>query len=211
MINQPAYFHKSPLNEQAATILGVQAPGYKTYSRVINRYQNLAKENRWVNLDETIWPISKGSLTKFIKHLHNKVEPQTIISYLSALRHHHIINHMDWYNTRNDPLINQLLKTIEYNHTFKPTQQKEHITRVHLLKMKAGLNLSKVEDLLFIAVAVVAFYGLARLGELLPRSRHEVNKVPLVQALRFESTRGDLTQQYNYRGQRFTKQPSGQC
>ncbi|CAG8814431.1 21152_t:CDS:2, partial [Racocetra persica] len=142
---------RPPLNEQAATILGVQAPGYKTYT--IN-------------------------LTKFITHLHSKVEPQTITSYLAALRHYHDMNHMDWSNVRYDPLIKQLLKTIQGNHTFKVTQQKEHITREQLQKMKLRLDLADADDLLFLVVALVAFYGLARLGELLPGLLQDTAKIP---------------------------------
>ncbi|CAG8765793.1 34690_t:CDS:2, partial [Racocetra persica] len=38
----------------------------------------------------------------------------------------------------------------------------------------------------FWAIATTAFYGLARLGELLPTTQHDQNKVPTFRALRFE-------------------------
>lgn len=45
---------------------------------------------------------------------------QTIVSYLSALSHYHIMNRMEWKEIRYDPLIKQMLKTIEGNHMFTP-------------------------------------------------------------------------------------------
>ncbi|CAG8605837.1 9923_t:CDS:2, partial [Ambispora leptoticha] len=76
---------------------------------------------------------------------------------------------------------------MEGNHIFKPTWQKEHITRDQLYKIKSGLNLTATDDLLFFVVALVAFYGLARLGELLPGS-YDTTKMPTMQALRFDRT-----------------------
>ncbi|CAG8796177.1 14791_t:CDS:2, partial [Racocetra persica] len=133
--------------------------------------------NKWLNDIKTIWPISKENLSKFITHLHPKVAPQTILSYLSALKYHHTMNHVDWNAIRYDPLIKQMLKTIEDNHTFKPTQQKEHITRDQLHYVKTKLNLQEPDNRMFWAIALVAFYGLARLGELLPKSQQDTTKM----------------------------------
>ncbi|CAG8843850.1 36378_t:CDS:1, partial [Racocetra persica] len=38
---------------------------------------------------------------------------------------------------------------------------------------------------------LTTFYDLARLGELLPNSQHNITKVPTLQALKFEKTSGD--------------------
>ncbi|CAG8779103.1 17304_t:CDS:1, partial [Racocetra persica] len=121
---------------------------------------------------------------KYTSYLHPKLASQTIISYLSVLKHHHIMNHLDWNRTRNDPLIT--LKTIEDNHIFKPSQQKEHITRDQLRYIRARMNLEAPDDLLFGSVALVAFNSLTRMGELLPKSQNDVNKIPTVQALKFD-------------------------
>ncbi|CAG8496832.1 36486_t:CDS:1, partial [Racocetra persica] len=165
-----------PLNEQEAVILGIEPLKHKTYRAIIKRYEALAKENEWTNEDKSVWPISRENLTRFITHLHLKVAPQTITSYLSALKHHHTMNHLKWDEIRYDPLIKQLLKTIENNHIFKPTRQKEHITRDQLWLIKTKLNPGEPDDILFWSVALVAFYGLARLGELLPKSNQDMGK-----------------------------------
>ncbi|CAG8464044.1 36803_t:CDS:1 [Racocetra persica] len=91
------------------------------------------------------------------------------------------MNHAEWNQTRNDPLIRQLLKTIEDNHTFKPTQQKKHITRDQLRQIRASLNLSDPDSLLFWTIALVV-------GELPPKSHQDTTRVPTIQALRFEKT-----------------------
>lgn len=44
---------------------------------------------------------------------------------------------------------------------------------------------------MFWSIALVAFYGLARLGELLPKSDQNISKVPTIQALRFEKQGGE--------------------
>jgi len=98
------------------------------------------------------------------------------------------MNHTDWSQIRYDPLIKQLLKTIEDNHTFKPTKQKEHITRDQLRYIITKLNLNDPDNLLFWTTALVAFYGLARLGELLPKSQQDITKIPTLQALKFEKS-----------------------
>lgn len=118
--------------------------------------------------------------------MHNRVSPPTLLSYLSALRHHHKMNHFEWTETRNDPLITELLKTIDKNHVHKPINQKSHITRDHLRILKSNLNLNKWDDKAFWAIATTAFYGLARLGELLPTTQQDQNKVPTFRALKFE-------------------------
>lgn len=177
---------KVPLNEQAAAILGINSPKHSTYAAIINRYEKLAIENEWKNGNKTIWPISRENLTRFITYLYPRVTPSTITSYLCALKYHHNMYHMEWNCIRYDPLIKQLLKTIEDNHTFKPTQQKEHITRDQLRDIKGKLCLENPDDLVFWSVALVAFYGLARLGELLPKSHQDIMKVPTIQALKFE-------------------------
>src|SRR6185295_15235150 len=92
------YINELPLDEQAAAILGITPPKHRTYDAIIRRYEKLALENDWTNENKTIWPISKDNLTKYITYLHPRVAPQTIISYLSVLKHHHTINQLDWDN-----------------------------------------------------------------------------------------------------------------
>ncbi|CAG8837419.1 18704_t:CDS:2, partial [Racocetra persica] len=60
--------------------------------------------------------------------------------------------------------------------------------------IKTNLNPNNPDDKLFWAIALTAFYGLARLGELLPATQQDKDKVPCFCALRFEKayiTRAD--------------------
>lgn len=152
----------------------------------MNQYEELAASNQWMNSQGNIWPIAKEHLIEFITYMHKRVAPPTLLSYLSALKHHHKMNHFNWNETRDDPLVSQLLKTIDQNHTHKPVKQKSHITRHHLRTLKANLNFNNPDDNVFWAIALTAFYGLARLGELLPTTRQDCDKVPTLGALRFD-------------------------
>lgn len=69
---------------------------------------------------------------------------------------------------------------------FEPTKQKEHITREHLKHIKTKINNKEPDDILFWSIVLVAFYGLACFGELLPKSEQDASKVSTIQALKFE-------------------------
>ncbi|CAG8518921.1 950_t:CDS:2 [Racocetra persica] len=175
-----------PLDQQAALILGLDRKMNKIYKPAVKQYEALAINNHWTNFQGNIWPIAKEHLMKFITHMHDKVAPLTLLSYLSALKHHHKMNHLNWNEIRNDPLVNQLLKTINQNHVHKPVKQKSHITRHHLRTLKANLNFNNPDDKLFWAIALSAFYSLAHLRELLPTTRQDIDKVSSLCALTFE-------------------------
>lgn len=177
---------KTPLDQQAANILSINPTRHRTYESIIKHYQTLAHDNQWQNEDGSIWPISKASLIKFIRSICSVVTPPTITSYLSALKFYHTRNSVDWSPVRFDPLIKELLKTIEANQKHEPIKQKMHITRTHLEQIRRSLDFSITEDLLFWAVALTAFYGLARLSELLPNYEPDGGKVLTLKALRFE-------------------------
>lgn len=149
------------------------------YEAVIKRYHALANEHQWKNEDGSVWPISKTSLIKFIKAISNEVAPSTVNSYLSALKFNYTRNSVNWTTVRIDPLIKELLKTIEANHRHEPIKQKMHIMRSHLDQIKRNLDLQESDDMLFWAVALTAFYGLAHLGELLPEHKPTETRCPL--------------------------------
>ncbi|CAG8687729.1 5815_t:CDS:2 [Ambispora leptoticha] len=62
---------------------------------------------------------------------------------------------------------------------------KENLTK-YITYLHLKLNMEDPDGLLFWSVALVAFYGLTRLGELLSRSQNESDKIPTIQALRFD-------------------------
>ncbi|CAG8462293.1 690_t:CDS:2 [Dentiscutata erythropus] len=59
-------------------------------------------------------------------------------------------------------------------------------TRSDALAIKAELSLSEPENILFWAIALTAFYGLACLGELLLTTQQDGDNVPVFRALRFD-------------------------
>ncbi|CAG8547531.1 1842_t:CDS:2, partial [Racocetra persica] len=114
--------------------------------------------NQWTNYDGAVWPVSQDFLINYITLLHKTVTPPTIMTYLSALKYHHSRNHYDWSPIRSDPLVLQLLKTIEATHTHKPINQKSYITHQHLLQIQQQLNANNNVDTLFWAITLSVFY-----------------------------------------------------
>jgi len=127
----------------------------------------LLNNNNWKNSDNSIWPISVDHLLRYISIMHKSVNPQTLMSYLSALMDHHTSIGYDWKYIRFNSSIIRALKLIKRNYTHQPTKKAELITHIHLQHMISILNQQQYEDLLFLAIAFSAFYGLARLGELI--------------------------------------------
>lgn len=151
-------------------MLGISHKINKSYASVTNRYQNLALSNKWLNPDGSIWPISLEHLLAYITNIHKSISPTTLLSYLSALSDKHASMSISWNHVRYDPSITRTLSLIKRSYTHKPTKKAEIITRTHLRKINSQKLPDDFDTLLFRAIAFAAFYGLARLGELIQAS-----------------------------------------
>lgn len=151
-------------------MLGISHKINKAYISVTNRYQKLALCNKWLNKDGSIWPVSPKHLLAYISAVHKSISPTTLLSYLSALSDKHASMGLSWSQVRYDPSIIRTLSLIKRSYVHRPTKKAEIITRSHL----RTINIQKLPDsfdtLLFRAIAFAAFYGLARLGELVQSS-----------------------------------------
>ena len=139
----------------------------RTYINIAKRYNNLALNNNWINPDGSIWPISVNHLLNYISFIHKSINPQTLLSYLSALADKHASIGLEWNHIRFDPLIIRALKLIKRNYLHQPTKKAELISRLHLQQLSNTLSYNIYDNLLFLAIAFSSFYGLARLGELI--------------------------------------------
>jgi len=151
-------------------LLGISNKVNKSYLSVTNRFQSLALSNKWINEDGSIWPISLSHLLAYIAVVHKSVSPPTLLSYLSALNDKHSSMGLNWNSVRYNPSTLRTLSLIKRSYVHKPTKKAEIITRSHLLKISTHEFPDKFETLLFRAIAFIAFYGLARLGELVQSS-----------------------------------------
>ena len=142
----------------------------KSYLSVTNRYQALALSNHWQNPNGTIWPISLNHLLAYIANIHKSVNPSTLLSYLSALNDKHASMGLDWSHVRYNQSTLRTLNLIKRSYIHRPTKKAEIVTRSHLLTISNYKFPDEFETLLFRTIAFIAFYGLARLGELIQSS-----------------------------------------
>ena len=137
---------------------------------ITNRYQQLALNNRWLNPDGSVWPISRKHLLDYIAAIHKSISPTTLLSYLSALTDKHASMGISWNHVRYHQSIIRSLNIIKRSYIHKPTKKAEIITRAHLNTISTYELPDDFDTLLFRAVAFAAFYGLAWLGELIQSS-----------------------------------------
>jgi hypothetical protein len=123
--------------------------------------------NRWLNPDGSTWPISLNHLLEYIATIHKSINPSTLLSYLSALNDKHASMGLNWNHVRYNSSILRTLSLIKRSYIHRPTKKAEIITRSHLHTISNYNFPDEFETLLFRAIAFIAFYGLARLGELI--------------------------------------------
>src|SRR5947209_16906204 len=58
----------------------------RSYQAMVKRFEKLAEEFGWQNKNGSIYPVAEKNLAKYIAFHEKRVKPQSITSYLSALR-----------------------------------------------------------------------------------------------------------------------------
>ena len=170
-LSQPVKNTNGNADSLICNILGIAHKVNKSYISVTNRYQQLALSNKWLNPDGSVWPISQKYLLAYIAAVHKSISPTTLLSYLSALTDKHALMGTSWDHVQYHQSIIRTLNLIKRSYVHKPTKKAEIITRTHLYTINNYELPDTFDTLLFRAVAFVAFYGLARLGELIQASR----------------------------------------
>lgn len=133
----------------------------KTYKSSINTFLNFCHKHRIPN--SQIFPASDYLLCAFLANLSPSLSKHTVKNYLSGLRAWHVRNGFPF--SRSDRL-NLLAKASRPLHT--PTPPRSPVTVQMLQSLGDTLNLNDSFDACVFACACTAFWGLARLGELLP-------------------------------------------
>jgi integrase len=141
----------------------------KAYGATVARFERLAQQFGWLNKDGSLYPVSRNVLHKYIAFHEKQVKPQSIMSYLSALKEkHEQLGFLEWKDVRFHNSTLRILKNIKRNHVHMAAKQSKPITIQQLAILKSRLTLSNPRHSLFWAVATVAFHAMARLGEMLP-------------------------------------------
>ena len=127
------------------------------------------------------FPLSEQLLCYFASYLATQdLAPQTIKSYLSALRNMQIsIGLPDPRDQSSLPMLKRVQAAISRARVLRGTTTKRirlPITAQVLAKIRQALsNSSNLERLVLWAIACTAFFGFFRLGELLPESANAFN------------------------------------
>jgi len=155
----------------------VKAPDLpsRSYQTISANFEKMAKKYSWTNKDGSVYPVSLGNLQRYIAYSETRVKPQSILSYLAAIKDkHEQLGFLEWGNVRYDATIGRMLRSIKRNFLHQGTRRARPISSEHLKTLKGRLNLRKPRHALFWAVAVVAFHAMARLGELLPATNSRI-------------------------------------
>jgi hypothetical protein len=180
------------IERNVQSLLQRHTPVDSSYGNIIKQFEDLAALFGWGNDDGSIYPVSLETLKKYIGLQQARVEPQSLISYLSAMREKHVsLGHADWEQTRFHQEVMLMLKNIKRKHCHKRPNQKPHITKEGLKRIKSALDLEDGEQLLVWTIATVAFHSLARLGELVVTNASGSERTVRLEHLAFHSA-GDI-------------------
>jgi hypothetical protein len=113
----------------------------KSYVAVASRFERLAKQNSWTNDDGSIYPVSLANLQRYVAFHKGSVKPQSLKSYLSALKEkHEQLGFLEWDTVRFHCSIIRMLKNVKRNHMHTEAKRSKPITRELLRQIKKQLN-----------------------------------------------------------------------
>jgi len=72
---------------------------------------------------------------------------------------------LEWNHIHYNPLIIRVFKLIKRNYLHQQTKKAELISQLHLQQLSNTLSHNIYDDLLFLAIALSSFYGLAHLAK----------------------------------------------
>jgi len=154
----------SELAESAAMLIrGAYAPNTKsTYAAGTLRFTQFC--NKWGIDEEARMPASYPLLCTFIREHKGRQAGNTICSWLSGIRAWHIINHAPWFG--DDEWVQLARVSANKEGTKHKRPLRAPVSIEHLLALHRALDLSTPFHAAIWAVALCAFFGCRRLGEL---------------------------------------------
>ncbi len=118
-------------------------------------------------------PASYILLSAFIANASGSCSGKTIRNWLNGLRLWHILNNAEWHGRHE--WISTLKRTADIEGIIFSRPLRNPITPDHLHALRSKLNLNLPRDAAFWAIAVIAFWGCRRLGELTMKSSRVFN------------------------------------
>lgn len=109
---------------------------------------------------------NETTLALYVVYMSQFIKPTSIESYLTGISHYLSVFYPSMPQWRAAPLLQQTLRGCKKIHG-SPIQRKRALSLSDLTTMTMTLQSSKkFDDMLFVALLLVGFYGLLRLGEL---------------------------------------------
>ncbi len=140
--------------------LALDNASQSSYSSALNSYLTFCALHNF-----TIEPTA-DTLSFFVVYMSHQIEPRSVGSYLSGIVSQLEPHFPDVRAVRNGMLVKRTLKGCKRLRR-KPIQRKQPVSRDHLRRALRVLTpMSSYDDILFVTMLVVGFYGLLRLGEM---------------------------------------------
>jgi len=159
----------------------------RSYGAAARQFERLAKNFGWVDAKGAVYPVRLSTLQLYIAYQEARIKPQSLLSYLAALRDkHEQLGFLDWGKVRFNPAITRMLRSNKRNFLHTESTRCTPITGEHLRLLKRRLDLARPRHALFWAVASIAFHAMARLGEILPADNSRIALSIRLQQLRVE-------------------------
>src|SRR6185369_4347917 len=58
----------------------------RSYGAIMKHFEKLAAEQSWLNENGAVYPVSLSNLQRYIAYYESRVKPQSILSYLAAIK-----------------------------------------------------------------------------------------------------------------------------
>ncbi|KAI9087789.1 hypothetical protein DFS34DRAFT_499737 [Phlyctochytrium arcticum] len=145
-------------------------PVSHTYTGVVQRYVRLATRFHWTNPDGSFFPMSLVNISHWLSYhtsapAGSQVLASSLYSYLSALKDHHTSLGFDWSSVRQNPQFTRALRQFSRRQIRRPTTQAQEVSLEDLHIFFSRSLPQNLFDQVYRAIAATAFWGLARLRE----------------------------------------------
>lgn len=137
----------------------VDSSTYLSYYSALNSYLN------FVCLHNMEIEPTQDTLSFYIVFMSHHIEPRSVRTYLTGICSQLEVYYPQIREIRRSSLVRNTLAGCMCMRS-SPVNRKLPLSRDHLLQVINAANLSIYDDLLFVALLLMGFYGLLRLGEL---------------------------------------------
>ena len=105
---------KSAVADRVKQLVTAPDKRSRNYLAIANHFERMAVQEAWTNPDGSIYPIALVNLQSYIAFQEARVKPQTLNSYLSALREkHEQLGFLEWEKVRFHSSIVRMMRNVK--------------------------------------------------------------------------------------------------